>query len=188
MKRFAFKTMALLAILMMMATTAFAFNGVTGAVIDSKDKDPWLYGGEVWVYDTGTGDICGTTTLDSSGHFSITLGGTPTDDLGGGAVDCTGAGYMNHTLEILIDFNCGMGVGTCNPPNGYPGTNSTQFTQNTIPVTYNAGYIETGTGPTIILLDDFSAQSGARWPLMMGAALLLVAAGGFAVARRKEWL
>ncbi len=187
MKRLAFKTIALFAILMMMATTAFAFSSATGSVIDSKDKQPWRYGGEVWVYDTASGDICGTTILDANGQFSVRLNGTQNDLNAGTLHDCTN-GYNGNTLEILIDFNCGMGVGTCNPPNGYPGTNSTQFTQNTIPVAYNAGYIETGTGPTAILLDNFSAQSSVQWPLIAGVALLALAGGGFAVARRKEWL
>lgn len=187
MKRIAFKSIILLAILMMVTATAFAFGSVQGSVIDSKDSDPWIYGGEVWVYDTASGDICGTGTLNASGQFNIKLDGTQ-DDLGaGGTVDCT-AGYNGSTLEILIDFTCAMGVGTCNAPNGTPATNSVQFTQNAIPVPYNAGYISTGTGPTAIRLDAFSAQSGIQWNLVAAGGLLVLAAGGFVIARRKQWL
>ncbi len=190
MKRIAFKSIILLAILMMVAVTAFAFSSVQGSVIDSKNSAPWTHGGEVWVYDTGTGDICGTGTLDATGHFSISLDGSQ-DTLGAGGgsrlPDCT-TGHNNHTLEILIDFTCAMGVGTCDAPNGTPATNSKQFTQNGIPVPYNAGYISTGTGPTAIRLDAFSAQSGMQWNLVAAGGLLVLAAGGFAIARRKQWL
>lgn len=175
--------------LVVLAGPVSAFKGVQGQVIDSKTKQGWQYGGEVWVYDTSSSAICATGLLDANGGFSLSLDGT-SNALGVSTVDCR-TGYNGATFEILIDFNCSMGVGTCNPPAGTPGTIQHQFTQNPIPATYDAGYLETGTGPTAITLEVFSGSAATdtgRLPVgVLVGAMLLSAAGVVAlVARRRR--
>ncbi len=142
----------------------YAYTSVQGQVIDSKNKDPWQYGGEVWVYDVNTGNVCATGRLDpSDGTFNLNLDGSSNVLSYPSTTDCTDAAYNGKTLEILIDFTCSYsgtyGGSTCNPPNGYPATKSVQFTQNGLPIVYNAGYIETGTGPTAVTLETFSGAA-----------------------------
>lgn len=157
--------------------SVYAYNKVQGQVIDSKNKDPWQYGGEVWVYVVSTGDVCATGRLNATdGKFNLNLDGT-SNALGySPVVNCTQAVYNGETIEILIDFICSYagpyGGSTCNPPNGYPATKSVQFTQNGIPITYNAGYIETGTGPTAVTLETFSGAA------FTGVNRLIIALGG----------
>ncbi|GAP62875.1 hypothetical protein ARMA_1298 [Ardenticatena maritima] len=84
-----------------------------------------------------------------------------------------------------------MGVGTpCNPPEGTPATIQYQFTQNAIPVVYNAGYLETGTGPTAVTLEVFSGAAATETGRPVGVlvgAMALAAAGVVAlVARRRR--
>lgn len=179
---------ALLAVIMvsvMFVSPAFAYATVQGSVIDSLNLDPWSYGGEVWVYNPSTGDVCGTGVLSASGTFTIALNGSQ-DDLGyGGLVNCR-VGMNGQALEILIDFTCGMSVATCSAPYGSPATATRQFTQNGLPIAYNAGYIETGTGPTAIQLQGFGGGNTMTVTVAAGATALLLAGVTFMALRRRK--
>ncbi|GEM_PF-3270295 len=175
-------TFILLMIFLAVPVQVYAYGGVQGQVIDSKNKDPWQYGGEVWVYVVSTGDVCATGRLNpTDGTFNLALNGTD-DVLGyGTTADCTTGAFAGQTIEILIDFTCSFkgsyGGSTCNPPSGYPATAQVQFTQNALPITYNAGYIETGTGPTAVTLESFSGTT-----VTPSNRLVAVAAGLLGVA------
>nr|WP_290665334.1 hypothetical protein [Ardenticatena sp.] len=181
----------LVSFLSIFAVSVDAYNRVQGQVIDSVNKEGWTYGGEVWVYDSNTGAVCATGTLDSQGGFSLALDGSE-DFLGQGTTSCTTATNNGNTLVILIDFTCSVFPSNCgSPPKGTPGTITHSFTQNPLPVTYNAGYLETGTGPNSITLEIFSGSAATETSrLPVGAlvgAMLLSAAGVVAlVARRRR--
>lgn len=176
-------------VLLLSATVVFAYNSVQGQVIDSKNGDPWTYGGEVWVYDTQTGDVCATGVLDANGNFSLSFGTNADDGLNQGTTDCTQSTYNGHTFEILIDFNCSTNTGACNPPSGTPGTSTTQFAQNSVPVTYDAGYIETGTGPTAVTISDVqvgTSTARAGLPFAAAAGIAALGAGAVTLLRRRR--
>ncbi len=89
-------------------------------------------------------------------------------------------------LELLIDFECSATFATCTPPEGYPGTHTRQFTQNAIPIAFNAGYIYTGTGPTAVTLQGFDGGTTGSLPVMAGLAVVLLAGLTMFVVRRRQ--
>ncbi|MBE2200543.1 MAG: hypothetical protein IAE79_18155 [Anaerolinea sp.] len=181
-----YSTLLAIVLLLVMVAPSLAYNDATGNVVDSKESDPWVYGGEVWIYNTVSGTICATGLLSGTGTFTLPLDGS-VDALGVGiTATCIGGANNGQVLEILIDFNCGMGVGACTPPNGYPGTYTRQFTQNAIPITFNAGYLYTGTGPTAVTLQGFDGGTTGSLPVMAGLAVVLLAGLTMFVVRRRQ--
>lgn len=190
MKRMIFKSLIIFVLLAMMAIPAFAYGSIQGQVIDSLNLDGWTHYGEVWVYDTVTGDVCGTGTLDSTGGFSITLNGTQDDLSYGTIVDCTTPAHSGNTFEILIDFTCSMGVAGCDASVSDPQTQTIQFTQNGLPISFNAGFVETGTGPNALDLVDFSVTSQSSsntWlPFVLLIGSVALVSGAVTVIRKRR--
>lgn len=160
-----------LVLLLVMVAPSFAWNGVSGTLIDSVDKDPWLFGGDVWIVNNTNGNILGTGTLAANGTFNIAFG---TDGLVCGCV--TNVSANGDALEVIIIPNPG--------PNGAPGVASKTFTQNPIPARYATGYLETGTGPTAISLQGFGGTSNL--PLVAGLMVVLMAGVTFVAIRRRN--
>lgn len=167
-------------------TSVLAFDGVKGSVIDSKDKEPWSHGGDVYVLTNGS--IAATGQLSSTGTFTLTYG---TDILGQctSPPGCTTPGN-GDTIEIYIDFECTVSGDSCNPPEGYPSTNNDcTYSEQGLPFTYNCGYIETGTGPTAIVLNNLTARSVGVNPWVVFAlavGAIAFVGGGYIFLRRKE--
>lgn len=147
----------LLALALLMPSSAFAYAGVTGSVIDSKTSQPWGYGGDVWVLNVANGDIIATGALSASGTFSIAYGD---DDLGVGSLGS--APVSGNQVKIIIDFTCSQS-GDCGglgpAPNGNPGNSEFTYTEAPIPGYLHAGYIKTGTGPTAIELESLTVAA-----------------------------
>lgn len=143
-----------LALALLMPSSAFAYAGVTGSVIDSKTSQPWAYGGDVWVLNMANGDIIATGALTASGTFSIAYGA---DGLGVGSLGP--APVSGNQVKIIIDFTCSQS-GDCGglgpAPNGNPGNSEFTYTEAPIPGYLHAGYIKTGTGPTAIKLESLT--------------------------------
>jgi hypothetical protein len=181
---------AVLLMSLVVVTPAFAYAGVDGQVIDSLDKNPWTYGGEIWVYNTSTGAVYATCVLDATGDFDDA--GDPSPDglcdygdnaLGYGTI--AAAPGFGTSITILIDYTCSSGSGCSPPANGTPGNYSHQYNEAPPPGYYNTGYIETGTGPTAITLVNATAASANVW-LPVGLAVLALAVVGAVVVRRRR--
>ncbi|GAB4529684.1 MAG: hypothetical protein Fur0018_16440 [Anaerolineales bacterium] len=181
-------------------------TAISGRLIDSKTLQPWLYGAEIKIVQV-TGDnigLKGSTYVSLvDGTWSITFGTTDGLNICGGG--CTpGNSYAQY--QIVVNFTCDLETANGTRPNytsstdvscpmtvggtplvGLPTNFEVTVTDGASGGTHNVGDIETHRGPTAIVLEDFSAQSAAPWLLAAGA-LLALAAGGFAVARRKQWL
>ncbi len=179
-------------------------TGLSGRLIDSKTLQPWAYGAEIQVVQV-TGDnigLKGSTYAASDGTWSITF--ATTDDLGlcGGA--CT-TGNEYAVYRVVVNFTCDLQTGNGTRPDyqtsddgncpitvggtdltGLPINFETEITDAASGSMHNVGDMETGRGPTAIVLEDFSSAQ-VPWAPMAGAALLLVAAGGLAILR-KRWL
>ena len=144
---------------------AEAWTGIVGEAIDSVDKDPWVWGGDVYVVNESTGDVVATTTLDGNGAFSVAYGD---DGLG---CSCVGAAPVDgDRVTVYILFNSGGG--------GTPGTGSISFTEAPIAEVYNVGYIQTGTGPTAITLQAVTTAPATTAPFVLAGIVLFRALGG----------
>ena len=181
---------------MIFPTSAYAYTRVQGSVIDSLNLVGWAHGGEVWVFDSA-GNICGTGVLGiAEPNTGVLMGGNPLtpgiditsgnfdDNLGQRTGDCTGP------TTVLVDFTCGMGVASCTAPVSNPGTYTVDFAQNPLPIPFNAGFIETGTGPNAIELVDFSVTpqaSGNTWlPFVLLIGSVALVSGAVAVIRKRK--
>jgi hypothetical protein len=93
-------------------------------------------------------------------------------------------------MVIIIDFRCQASGDPCTPPEGYPSTNSDcTYTELGLPIIYGCGYIETGTGPTTIVLSDLTARSVGVNPWVVFAlavGAIAFVGGGYIFLRRKE--
>jgi hypothetical protein len=164
-----------LALALLMPSSAFAYAGVTGSVLDSKTSQPWVYGGDVWVLNVANGDIVATGALSASGTFSIAYGD---DDLGVGSLGS--APVSGNQVKIIIDFTCSQSVdcGGLGPaPNGNPGNSEFNYTEAPIPGYLHAGYIKTGTGPTAIKLESLTVSpagsTSTSWLALVVCSLIL---------------
>jgi len=151
-----------LAFALLVPSSAFAYSGIKGSVIDSKTSQPWAYGGDVWVLNMATGEVIATGSLTAGGAFSIAYGN---DGLGVGSLGA--APLSGNQVKIIIDFTCSQSV-TCGglgpAPNGDPGNSEFTYTEAPIPGTLSAGYIKTGTGPTAIQLESLTVASAGSTP------------------------
>jgi hypothetical protein len=178
---------------MVFPVPAYAYTGVQGRVIDSKTKTAWQNGGDIWVINNSTGDIEATGKLDSAGAFSINWGD---DALNYGMVGTVNADstppLTGENVEFVIDFGCAFSLTPgCPPVNGTPAMISFAFTQNGIPIRFNAGTnIETGTGPTALELVDFSVtpqSSNNTWlPFVLLIGSVALVSGAVTVIRKRR--
>ena len=176
---------------MVFPVPAYAYTGVQGRVIDSKTKTAWQNGGDVWVINNSTGDIEATGSLDPvTGAFSINWGD---DALGFGAVNADATPpQTGENIEFVIDFGCAFSLTLgCPPVNGTPAMISFAFTQNGIPIQFNAGTnIETGTGPTALELVDFSVtpqSSNNTWlPFVLLIGSVALVSGAVTIIRKRR--
>lgn len=158
MKRLLVVFFALVLLILVSTSTAFAYDRVVGCTVD-VNNDPWTHGGTVtcrqnfWPF-----VIVGQGTLDANGCFEVFIGNGP-------AVTCT------------IAYNPGPagqpGDGTCAVPrdNSY------------FPQPWNCGTISTNTGPNAVTLAGFGATSSTA-----GVFVLVLSAviGGVAFWRRRR--
>lgn len=165
MKKFTFILVAVMMLLTAVAVTpAQAFSGVRGRVVDGEGN-PWTYGGTVTIYGDvgGSYQPVGTGTLNTtSGVFNIGY---------------TSAPDLFTTVYILIEYNAG--------PGGEPGTTQIEFTELSSNNPYNAGDIDTGTGPTAITLQGINAAATGAPAVLAGVTLMLLAGATVLVLRRR---
>jgi len=158
-----FSTVLLLSLAITAAPVA-AYNGVTGQAVDANG-DGWTHSGTVTIYEAGNSTPVGTGSLSGNGSFTIDY------DPGNLPVNFS-------EMYILINYNAGSG--------GDPGSEQISFTEFPEDDYYNAGYIETGTGPTAVTLQGISATGTSGLPLVVAAGLMLLAVASFVFFRRSH--
>jgi hypothetical protein len=130
-------------------SSAHAYTGATGNVIDSATLNGWTFGGDVYLVNNTDNCILGTAYLEANGTFTIT--NLVTNDLG--STLCSSSPGGNNTIVVLIDFTCAIST-DCNglgpSPQGPPGTHSDcSFLEISVAsFNFSCGYIRTGTGPS----------------------------------------
>ena len=165
--------LAVVILLALMIMPTFAYSPVTGSVIDSITSQPWQYGGEIYISGSVSNLLAGPVPLPVNGNFSIPITAIP-----------------GETITVVIDFTCAATPANCiDPPGDYPppGTNTVcSFTELAIPIPFGCGFIETGTGPTAVSLQDFGTST-SNLPLL-GIGFVVVALAGitFVTIRRRQ--
>lgn len=164
-------------VLGVLAGSVTAWNGVSGQVRDSINQDGWVHGGDVWILNPAFETVA-TGSLGVNGNFSIPYTacafGAPCD------------GVQAGTMTVYVDFECQTSGNACNPPVGYPATAQLTYTEGGPPINLNLGYIYTGTGPNAVNLQNFSADSGSIFPVVLGSLLLVLAAGMTVFFRKRH--
>jgi hypothetical protein len=187
-KRYLLTLFVVVLVALASVTPALAYNGIKGTVIDSKNKEPWVHGGDVHLVNA-SGTTVATCKLNSVGEI---VDGTP----GNGETECNyGDNYLEvasfdgtavgNDMTLIIDFECVLSPETCEPPAGYPESPNLTFDDYAgLPETlYNFSWIETGTGPNAVSLAGLSGTSGLA---LMGVLPLAAVAGLGAVKLNRK--
>ena len=185
---FAVVLLALLAV----ASPLFAYDGVSGMVIDSRYGQGWQHGGDVYVENISNINnpkLISTCTLGKTvadaGDFDCVYG---TNGISAANFD-GGTPSSGEEIRITIDFTC---AGTSNCTGSIVGTPATlQITYietTNLPGRNALGYIQTGTGPTAIELADLSvAPESTNWGIVTLVALLgAVTLSAFVILRNRR--
>lgn len=140
------------------ATTALAYTGVLGSVVDANG-DPWTYGGEVVCVQSATNVELGRADIQPDGSWYVFIG-SPS------AATCTidpAAGPSGDPAPYTCDVPSGGGGGVLD---------------------YDCGEGSTGTGPNAVVLSGLGAAAG----MPAGALVLALSAvlGGAAVWLRRR--
>jgi hypothetical protein len=157
-------TTVLLAVLLF-TVPVFAWTGVYGQCIDSSTLLGWTGGGTVTVYDN-LGGTAGSGALDASGNFNV----TPLSVTGGAT-----------TLYIVIVYTA--------PPGGTaPGTYVETVPYIPTGISYNMGYVYTGTGPNAVTLAGANTKSPNVWLPVALTVVALIGTGGIVLSLRRRRL
>jgi outer membrane protein assembly factor BamB len=168
------------------AIPVFAYNAVTGRVIDSATLQPWTHGGQVFILNESTGAMISTCDLQLTGVFTCTYGD---DDvgIGTGVVSPT----TGNTVRIIIDYSCPVPGGNCTGPYNPSPPGNTEHTYTELAFLEgpaDVGSLKTGTGPNVVTLTDANAESPNVWLPAMLAAVALVGVGGATLLLRRRRL
>jgi len=165
------KTLTILAIsallLIIVATTVFAYSTASGCIIDGATLQPWTYGGYAQVYNNGNPDPIGPQfDLDGNGCFDA-------------EIHESGSHFAG---EVRITLDPG--------PNGTPDPISCTYeAQQNNPVNLDCGVMPTNTGPNAVTWSNVSADASAGFPVetaAFGLLALILLAGGIALVRQQR--
>jgi hypothetical protein len=130
-----------------------AFSGATGQIVDSETFNPWQYGGDVYIF-SRRGIMHATCAVGAGDAvFSCVYG---QNDLGHPSC-CVAPPVNGDRMIVHVDFTCSLS-GTCSGgPDGTPTGIRCNYFEASGGGLMDCQQVETITGPTAIVLSDFSA-------------------------------
>lgn len=159
MRKLLVVSLLVLALIVVLAPSALAYDRVIGCVTDAYGN-PWGWGGTVTCVNPGTGVTTGAGTIDASGCFEVFIGNGP-------------------SLICTID----PGPGPAGDPAPYTCTVPTDSSYPPMP--WDCGTGSTGTGPNSVGLRSAGADVNAALPWAVAAVVLGALAVSLLATRRK---